>query len=152
MVLTRSTANSQAANDKTRGAPNPSRPAAINNPNRSTRQNSPPSRHDPNLVQLDQLAPDMRAAVEVIIGSHTAPQGTRAGAKNHTIANRRLSQEEGDAASFECRPKSPQEGDSKKLPSDLPSLITIPPQLVIALSAEEVQCLSMKKLHSHPSH
>ncbi|PKI55589.1 hypothetical protein CRG98_024017 [Punica granatum] len=48
---------------------------------------------------------------------------------------------EDDAGSSKRWPKSPYEKDSKKLPGDMPSLITIPPGPTVALSLKDIQRL-----------
>ncbi|OWM70446.1 hypothetical protein CDL15_Pgr011922 [Punica granatum] len=98
MILTRSVVTSQAENDMSRGAPNPSW------------------------------------------------QEPQANLDDHAAANQRLNQAEDDAASSKRRPKPRHEGNSEKLPNDMPSLIILPPRPVAALSPREVQRLIEEKV------
>ncbi|PKI38101.1 hypothetical protein CRG98_041507, partial [Punica granatum] len=125
------------------GAPNPPRQAASNNPAQSARQDQPLPQHDPNVVRLDQLTLDVRVAVEAIIITSKEPQ---ANLDDHAATNQRLNQAEDDVASSKHRPKSRHEGNSAKLPSNMPSLITPLPRPIVALSLEEVQRLIEEKV------
>ncbi|PKI79396.1 hypothetical protein CRG98_000211 [Punica granatum] len=135
MVLTKSAANSQVGNDRTRGAsqqdaanhparsrgaPNHPRRAARSNLMQSAHQDPPSPQHDPNVVQLDQLALDAKPSIEE------------------------------DVVSSKCRPKAPLEVDSEKVPSDMPSLFTIPPGSAPALPLKDIQYMPLEEDSNSP--
>ncbi|OWM80038.1 hypothetical protein CDL15_Pgr010016 [Punica granatum] len=113
-----------------RGAPDPLQQVVTNNQVQLTHLNPPALEHNPNVVRLDQLAQDVRVAVDAII----APLISQVNLEDRLVMNRI----EDDVVPSKHRPISPCEGDFAKLSGDMPSLITIPPRLVTTLSSKDI--------------